>query len=628
MTAMKRFIDFNDERVDADERLRHERLARALAGEPELRLTERKLLEYNLPDHEMAMSVFWRHRSAEIREAGRLSDIYLLAAGFWTGFDLAAWRDFAGRSANHPLRNLLRQTVLLIEEMRLSDAVMKERPGTKEAFNIRREVYAGQHGAQLPINLRHGHPSDALFNHFHLVLNGAGDDSLGEISALADPVLFLGFDSRSTRDSIRVVERLAPILEEHLDQDLIRTYYAIADSFTSTRSGFHYHKGVKTAEAGEEGEKDTIQEVFRTWHGASQSEKGPHLDYELEHGRIGKSDAGSSREGRAGMDVQSFGRGRSVADEQTGRGQSGTGSGEAGPGEWRQAKGFGSENTGVVFRERVAEPDREGDAGQKTDEWRSESAPYVRAIEREMKKRIERKREDRRDGLPMGRLSGNPVDILLSERPKPFYRKQRPSERLDAVFGLLVDGSGSMADKLQETKKAVLLFHDVLTALAVKHGIVSYQEDAGLATKERQPNEFLWLHRFADTGKDDSGRILAWEAGDDNRDGFAIRWMTRQLGRMQEQHKFLLIFTDGEPSAFGYGQNGIVDTAEAVNEAEKKGITIIHLFLSAQPVDERQQELFRMMYGNRTASAESLSRFSDETIRILRKLLALVASAD
>ncbi len=51
---------------------------------------------------------------------------------------------------------------------------------------------------------------------------------------------------------------------------------------------------------------------------------------------------------------------------------------------------------------------------------------------------------------------------MVDERPKPFYRKNAPSVNLDAVFGLLVDGSASMIDKLDETKQAVLLFHDVL----------------------------------------------------------------------------------------------------------------------------------------------------------------------
>ena len=56
-----------------------------------------------------------------------------------------------------------------------------------------------------------------------------------------------------------------------------------------------------------------------------------------------------------------------------------------------------------------------------------------------------------------GRLSSKLTTLVVDERPKPFYRKNAPSVNLDAVFGLLVDGSASMIDKLDETKQAVLI---------------------------------------------------------------------------------------------------------------------------------------------------------------------------
>ena len=46
MVKMNRFIQFNDETVDAKTLLLYERLGRALADAPFLDLTERKLLEF------------------------------------------------------------------------------------------------------------------------------------------------------------------------------------------------------------------------------------------------------------------------------------------------------------------------------------------------------------------------------------------------------------------------------------------------------------------------------------------------------------------------------------------------------------------------------------------------------
>ena len=97
--------------------------------------------------------------------------------------------------------------------------------------------------------------------------------------------------------------------------------------------------------------------------------------------------------------------------------------------------------------------------------WREQQKPFVRSFVEEMKKRIDLKEDSKRERLMKGRLSSKLTTLVVDERPKPFYRKNAPSVNLDAVFGLLVDGSASMIDKLDETKQAVLLFHDVLREL-------------------------------------------------------------------------------------------------------------------------------------------------------------------
>ena len=42
---------------------------------------------------------------------------------------------------------------------------------------------------------------------------------------------------------------------------------------------FHYHEGMIDAEKGEEGKKETIEEVFRSWHEENEREAGVHLEY-------------------------------------------------------------------------------------------------------------------------------------------------------------------------------------------------------------------------------------------------------------------------------------------------------------------------------------------------------------
>ncbi|HSO57845.1 MAG TPA: hypothetical protein VLQ66_06370, partial [Paenisporosarcina sp.] len=76
--------------------------------------------------------------------------------------------------------------------------------------------------------------------------------------------------------------------------------------------------------------------------------------------------------------------------------------------------------------------------------------------------------------------------------------------------------------------------------------------------------------------------------------------------------------------AYGYAANGIIDTAEAVIEVERKGIHLLHLFLSAEQPVEEQLQLFRMMFGAKTATAKNVDEFTTQTLRLLRRMLYLV----
>ncbi|WP_342504969.1 hypothetical protein [Sporosarcina sp. FSL K6-2383] len=629
MVKMNRTIQFNDETVDAKTLLLYERLGRALADAPFLELTERKLLEFRPQEGIISMSVFWRHRTEEVIHAGRLSDIYLLTVGYWKRFDVRTWLTFSDQYCSHPLRKFAMELLLLLEEFRLIDAITKERPGTATSFDIRREAYVSFHHNMLSSNLQKSFFADAMMNqlfvslHEGMFANTSIDWGVIDIG-LIQSVLQHTYDVKNTQENTFIASRIVGIIERSIDKDLIHQYYSAGDSITEENTVFHYHKGMADAEKGEEGPKETIEEVFRSWHRENESESGVHLEYELEHGRSGKSDANDATPGNEDADIEETGSGDSEGNDNERWTDEESDKTDKRENKLKAGKMFGKEHLNVVYEELRIEVDNEHENRHKLLIWREEQKPYVRSFVEEMKKRIDLKEDSKRERLMKGRLSTKLTTMVVDERPKPFYRKNAPSINLDAVFGLLVDGSASMLDKLDETKQAVLLFHDVLRQLSVSHEISSYYEDAYHASKEIQPNVFGLMHTFADRDKDNGMSILSFDANEDNRDGFAIRWMADQLDTRQEKHKFLLVFSDGEPSAFGYDRNGILDTAEAVMETEKKGISVIHLFLSTEEPTGDQKALFAMMFGNKTASSNSVEGFADQTLRILRKLLAIV----
>lgn len=629
MSKLSRFIQFNDETVEAKTMLLYERLARALANYNDVELTERKLMEFQIAEQKIAMSVFWRHRDEEIMHLGRLSDIYLLAGGYWKYFDLKIWNEFVQFYKDHRLKRFAYELLMLIEEFRLMDLLGQKRPGMKKAFQIRKQAYVATHKTNVKTNSQKGLIADALLSECFITIHegiyAASPVDWEEIPfSMIQHILANAYDVEHTEDSTFIVHRIIAATEQHIAEDLSFQYYSYGDAFIQEEAKFHNHKGMTDAEAGEEASKETIEEQFDTWHEANKDESGVHLQYELEHGRSGKSNSQTATEGSSEAEIEEVGYGSSKGDTSEQYAEDDKKIEEKDEGIRQAGTNFGNEHTHVIYKERRIEPAQTSENIQKLAAWREEQKPYVRSITEEMKKRMEMKQTERRERLLNGRLSSNLITLFVDERPKPFYRKNAPSIQLDAVFGLLVDASASMIDKLDETKQAVLLFHDVLRSLQVEHEISSYTEEAFKASAQVQPNTFGLMHTFQEQYVDNGLRILSFDAEEDNRDGFAIRWMMKRLQNRPEQHKFLLVFSDGEPSAFAYDRNGIVDTAEAVLEAEKYGISVIHLFLSTEQPSSDQTALFSTMFGNKTASANNVEEFTEQTIRILRKLLNIV----
>ncbi|MFJ7826419.1 vWA domain-containing protein [Psychrobacillus sp. NPDC096623] len=623
MGSVDRFIQFNNETIDARQLMHYENVAKALTKNTLLAINERKLMEFQPAEQTISLSVFWRHREEHVMHAGRMSDIFLMSEGFWKFFDVLKWQEF---QQEKPI-NLMKfqdQLLFCIEEFRMIEMIQKKRVGTQKIFNKRIQTYLDFHKQQLRVNRQKGFLADAFISYLYISLYEGtmfveGPDSF----KLANSIIQKVYESTNTQHTIDIVYQLYFLLNEYVKEDSLLQYYAIISSSSLPTKDFHYHRGVKNAESGEEEKKDTIEEVFRSWHRENEQENGVHLQYELEHGRDGKAEpAIDAEEGQEGHEITMTGKGQSSANSREGQVNR---RGEDQSSDLKKAgKSFGKEHTNVVYKEQRIETTSLSDNKHLLYKYRQEHAPYLKAFIQEMKKRLEQKRLDKRTNLTKGRLSPKLTALWTEDRPKPFYKKNAPSIQLNAVFGLLVDGSASMQDKMEETKKAVLLFHDVLTQLKITHEIVLHYEDAYEATESSQPNAFEWIHKLEDCQKDSGLNILSMTAHEDNRDGFAIRWMGQRLANRQETHKFLLVFSDGEPSAFGYAQNGVMDTAEAVLEQEQFGITVLHLFLNDREATEEQLNLFRLIFDKKSATASSLEKFSEETLRLLRKMLHLV----
>lgn len=628
MSSVNRFIQFNNETINAKTMIQLEQLARALSRNPSLTLTVRKLMEFRPNEGAISISHFWKHREPEVEKKGQLSDLYLVAAGFWRHFDLQAWNRYKEEVNLVPLREFALQLAVSAEEFRLSNLIRLERPGTEAAFFIREEVYSTYHEQQLIVNFNKGFLSDSLFNFLYVALRKGSEASIlveeypDYFKRILSKWQFI-FDSKSTAESCRICLDILYALEEEITKDLTHTFVSMHENLIEPAYEEKRKNKLDLQDSEEQTKSETIEELFRTWHRENEKQDGPHLEYELTKGNKGKTNSGRVEEGDEENEIQSEGVGTSSSNKK--KNQSASVSEKKEKKQTKQSgKRFGDEHLNVTFVEKKIEHRNDVEVKGHILEIRAEQKPYVKAFTKEIRKRIHQKLENKRTNLSFGRLAPNLTSLLTEQRPKPFYKKSNPSIPLDAVFGLLIDSSASMIDKMDETKKAVLLFHDVLRDLGIRHDIVSYYEDAFEASEIEQPNTFLFCHQVEDNFKDHSEAIFSLEAHEDNRDGLAIRWMAERLQNRQEKHKFILLFSDGEPSAYGYAANGIVDTAESVIEVEKKGIHMLHLFLSAEEPVEEQLKLFKMMFGAKTATAKNVDEFTTQTLRLLRRMLYLI----
>ena len=143
-----------------------------------------------------------------------------------------------------------------------------------------------------------------------------------------------------------------------------------------------------------------------------------------------------------------------------------------------------------------------------------------------------------------------------------------------AVY-VLVDCSGSMGgDRIAQASQAAAVITNALMEVNIPVAC------AGFSTKNKDVT-----HIQAKTYEQTQTYCLSMFADAENRDGFSIRLAASELLKRPEDQKILFVLSDGLPSHchydFYYGRPGAIDTAEAVREAQRQGITVIGLFFGA-----------------------------------------------
>lgn len=622
-----RFIKFNDEQLDAKQVMMLQDLARLLLKNEQAHVKIQKFPYYDPIKHTLITSSFWSHRSKEIESTGLKSDVLLATYGYQMMDEKIVNEVIHNREFQHP--KFFQQLFKLLEDKRVLNTIVQLRPSTKPIIQMRNEVRLNYTQTQIKVYKTKTTFTDLLFLYLETSFLTENFYDVPQIHPQIDDVLnhmyqYLPnfFYNETSEDNMYLAERIMYQIDGILKEDMLNEYYHLPKKVYEAIQELNFEDLTRTDASNSDGQSDeqndeeVVSEEMESNNQDSASEGGAYLEMELHEGEnsdvMGDND--TAREGDASDDM---------TDMQTKKGKGSTDSveddegGSVGHNQAFVLKGI-NQNVEIKWNIPDIEPQYINDYHNVESEVQFETKDLIQII----KKTIDREYQDERRNLTKGRLQKNLLNWFIDDQYKLFYKNQDLSQSFDATFTLLVDASASMQDKMEETIKGVVLFHETLKTLNVKHEILAFNEDAFDADDANQPNiidEIISYDRS--TLEKDGPRIMALEPQDDNRDGVAIRIGSERLMRRSHNQRFLIVFSDGEPSAYNYSQDGILDTYEAVETARKMGIEVFNVFLSQEPITEDIEQTIHNIYGQYAIFVEGVENLPSHLSPLLKKLL-------
>ncbi|ASK64045.1 VWA domain-containing protein [Virgibacillus phasianinus] len=633
---------WDDSKVDTNLFLQLQDLTTILSDNQDLKFEYKYGSFIDLIDDEVTGSHFWDVNNQTIKESGYKTDVFLRSIGTLQHSHVPTLKGFLENNVESSLPKFTIQFMTLLEDLRLEEIITKVRPGTKKDFSVRRNYLKHHFQTELTANVTRSNRLDELFCLIYLLLQAdspdpvfprANEQQLNSLEELK-PLLYSSFEAKSTADSIRIAEQVAVQLGEQY-RDMTHDYFTFPISqIEKYERNTLFDELTRTDDLANEDIEDVddenneyIDEQFSSWHRENQNSdrKQTFLQFDLEVGTKTNIMGGGTRETEDADQAMGTIQGASGQSEKNDYSELESLEKQAGTkGKQTTESAYGEENKdAVAIDKRATAPS--WDDEQAYQETVHSIETYKRKLATTIEKTLEHKKNEPRRDLLFGRLSHNLLPVVIDENPRVFYKKNQESKNIDAVFTLLVDCSASMHNKMDETKRGIVLFHEALKQLRIPHSIVGFWEDANDAKDTYQPNYFHRIHSYTDSVyQNDGAKIMQLEPEEDNRDGFSIRVMTKELAARREKNKFLLVFSDGEPAAWNYDQNGIVDTNLAVSEARKKGIDVIGMFLADGGIDEREDETMKNIYGKERLMIPSVSELPEHVAPLLKRLLLRV----
>jgi nitric oxide reductase activation protein len=606
-----------------------EDLARILCKNPDLHV-ERSLLSYcDLENQTITMSSFWDTYLPSDQSLGIKSDIYLRTLGNMAYTDWSAVQKFITATWQFP--KLAKNLFTLCEDIRLENMIKNDRKGTEKVFRRRREILGSYCKVQMPSQILRNAVSNVFLLLAMLDLLGLDipvplktDYTLpAELAPIVNLVTTMRGQMLELVQYEEIERQLGKLARQDITIDLF-TMAVNANLHTKPDRSFDAltrEKKIANLEQNDEETAAAPSEKQETWHRETRHKSGTGLQMKLEHGTQSRQHAHEARLTTETPNDVSAMHGKSNENERDNDLPRTTEDEERLQTEETFVSQNGDESTEIPCVVVHAPPFTENDE-ETYSHWLTTLSPIQKRFVRVIQRYIAFKQTESSSWKSIGRVGKSLTHLTTEGDPRIFVKREEPSRKKDAAFHILVDCSGSMYDKLEKVKEVVTLCHETFAELLIPHAVSGFWEENIRSIHNKSTMYMLEAIPFQACFQPSIGlNITSLKPQLDNRDGYAIRYAANQLTRRNEQYKFLLMFSDGDPAADGYTSYGISDTQRAVKWSMKRRIPVIHFFVTNGPISNNTMLALNQMYGKNSILIDEPSSMVKRTEAVLRRLL-------
>lgn len=270
---------------------------------------------------------------------------------------------------------------------------------------------------------------------------------------------------------------------------------------------------------------------------------------------------------------------------------------------------YGDIHSGVNIRvNRITDVDED-----LVDQYNMIAGPLLNISRQLQKSLVQKLKEERRGGKQTNLLMGRRLNAraLCRNDGKVFYKNALPNEIPELAVGLLLDESGSMScsDRCTYARASAIILYDFCQSLGIP--VMVY----GHSTHDYGSGVDLYSYaEFDSIDNDDKYRMMDIAARSSNRDGAALRFVAEQLSKRPETVKILILVSDGQPAACGYGGTEAEEDLRGIKrEYQRKNI----LFVAAAIGDDK--ESIERIYGDSFLDITDLNQLPAKLTAVVKR---------